>query len=361
MMWFSSRLKHVPYADNQELYIDILRVVACFLVVSIHVSADYMRNLLKQEAMFELWIAYTINTTSQIAVPLFVLISGYLLLGRDIGLLSLFKKITFRILLPLFLFGSLCIIYWNWFYSLSQVITLSFMLHEFIKGPMMFHLWFMYMLAALYLLIPLLNYIVIHIQTQEIKYFFVLWLVFSIINSLKIIHEFQINTWFLNIDLITRYVPYFLAGALLKKLDIRINSIVLILVFILMIIITLLLSVAISPDLNNFNTVLMDGVSPTIIIASLSCFLLIKNLFATVDVNANKFKCLSIYFLSRWSFGVYLIHPILQISILYWFHRYDLLLTLFPLNLLLSILLVFISSLLITAVLKNLFLFNRIL
>jgi len=361
MMLFSNRLNTIPYENNHELHIDILRIIACLCVVSIHVSGDYMREILKLEHTFEWWVAYTINTVSRIAVPLFVLISGYLLLGREISTFSLFKKITIRILLPLFLFGSLCIIYWNWFYSLSQNITLSLLLYEFMKGPMTFHLWFMYMLVSLYLIIPLLNYIVNHIKTNDIKYFFVLWLVFSMIKSFELIYQFQLNSWFLSIELVTRYVPYFIAGAMLRKLDIKLNNIFLVTVFIVMIIITMFLSVAISPDLNNYNTTLIDGISPTIIIASLSFFILVKNLFTKVNINVNKTKYVIIYFLSRWSFGVYLVHPIFQITALYWVYQHNLWLTLFPLNLLFTILIVFVSSLLISGFLKSLFLFNKIL
>lgn len=87
------------------------------------------------------------------AVPLFFMISGALLVQREEPVLTFYKKRYFKILPPL--------VFWSLVYipvisrwpdppaHLSPVSILT--------GPVSFHLWFVYTIASLYLLVPILR------------------------------------------------------------------------------------------------------------------------------------------------------------------------------------------------------------
>lgn len=87
------------------------------------------------------------------AVPLFFMISGALLIQRDEPVLTFYKKRYIKIIPPL--------VFWSLVYipvisrwpdpphHLSPISILS--------GPVAFHLWFVYTLASLYLLVPILR------------------------------------------------------------------------------------------------------------------------------------------------------------------------------------------------------------
>jgi len=76
--------------DSKILFIDVVRAIAAIMVVAIHVSSYAVDHFLAPQYTQHLywWAAAFVNASSREAVPLFVLVSGYLLLGRcDTGAL----------------------------------------------------------------------------------------------------------------------------------------------------------------------------------------------------------------------------------------------------------------------------------
>lgn len=84
-----------------------LRVFAIAMVVILHAS-----GLILVEAEFssyDWWVGNIYNAFTRMAVPIFFMISGYLLLSKNEGILSFYKKRFSKILLPF--------IIWTLFYS----------------------------------------------------------------------------------------------------------------------------------------------------------------------------------------------------------------------------------------------------
>ena len=89
---------------NQRLYsIDVLRIIAGVAVVAIHVS-DPLVNLTTLFGGISWWVANIVNSFARISVPLFIILSGSLLIHRynTYGLVEFIKKRLLRILIPLF-------------------------------------------------------------------------------------------------------------------------------------------------------------------------------------------------------------------------------------------------------------------
>jgi surface polysaccharide O-acyltransferase-like enzyme len=133
---------------------DILRVAAALAVIAIHVTAAYVG---------ELPLAYLWNHAVRFAVPLFIVLSGFLLNytdGRDAkgtALVFYLKRLD-KILWPY--------IIWTFFYSclnayiLGQTNLLLFFStlgKDLLWGTGYYHLWFLPIILQLYLLYPLLR------------------------------------------------------------------------------------------------------------------------------------------------------------------------------------------------------------
>lgn len=132
--------------------IDLLRNFAAILVVWLHVTA----NIPFAENSLSVRCLTAVNAAGFIAVPLFVLISGALLLHQSAeeSLFAFYKKRMNRILVPT--------IFWSFLFLLiaryqNPSITLKNMLFMCLRGKPYYHLWYMYMLVGLYLIAPALK------------------------------------------------------------------------------------------------------------------------------------------------------------------------------------------------------------
>lgn len=66
--------------NNRVFYLDILRVIACLSVIMIHSSATYV---VEDIGSFDFWIGNIFDGLSRIGVPLFIMISGTLMLDKN--------------------------------------------------------------------------------------------------------------------------------------------------------------------------------------------------------------------------------------------------------------------------------------
>ena len=162
--------------------IDLIRVVACFLVMQIHAGEifyiDDNGGLIKNEK--NIWPGI-FNSLARISVPLFVMISGYLLLPMKTDYSTFLKKRFTRISFP---FIAFCVFYDIYFYIKGDIDMKSM----FINIPKIFinygtdlgHLWFMYMIMGVYLLIPIISPWIKTATKEHFYYYFIIWLIASV-------------------------------------------------------------------------------------------------------------------------------------------------------------------------------------
>lgn len=127
------------------------------------------------------------------------MLSGALLLGRE-KKIFLYKRIV-RVLFPLI---SWSIVYsiWNDHWSGREFDLFQFIVSVFSR-PVMFHLWFIYMMIGIYLVFPLGNivYLALNENKKMAIYLFCLWLtvnalaVYSPIEILKYFHLYDVLGW----------------------------------------------------------------------------------------------------------------------------------------------------------------------
>lgn len=146
--------------QTRKHYLDYLRVLAIAAVIVIHVTAIfYSRTLTSDPAGW--WMANVLNAASRFCVPLFVMISGAVLLGRPIGTGDFYRSRFLRLVPPL-LFWSLVFLG----LKMHQGMDLAGLFWELkigliVEGRAYTHLWFLSMFLCLMLFAPFINKFII--------------------------------------------------------------------------------------------------------------------------------------------------------------------------------------------------------
>ncbi|MBQ8046604.1 MAG: acyltransferase family protein [Prevotella sp.] len=146
--------------ENRLQYINLLRLLATVSVIFIHVGSLLIssQGLERQspDFMFYEWC----HQFFSFAVPVFVLISGSLLLdpAKEISYQKVFRKYTPRIVLALIIFGSLMCLAEAYTTRTADEGFLAILFRSAVNlltGRSWAHMWYLYMLLGLYALTPL--------------------------------------------------------------------------------------------------------------------------------------------------------------------------------------------------------------
>ena len=166
--------------------IDLLRVVACYMVMQIHTGEFYyigpVGNVLNTaDAHIVGWY----NSFYRICVPLFVAISGFFLFPVN-DTREFFKKRLSRVVVPFVLWCVLYAIYYHFTAGVDLHTTLINILHIPVNyGVEIGHLWFVYMLIGIYLFAPILSPWIEKADRKGMELYLVIW---AVALSLPYIH-----------------------------------------------------------------------------------------------------------------------------------------------------------------------------
>lgn len=294
--------------DNKKIriyYFDILRIVSCFSVILIHVSARYFYLFNIKSNNWK--IAYCFNGISRFGVPIFFMISGALFLSKDISFSKIFNRYIRRLLIKL--------IFWSFIYSIyknelsNQNIKLIII--NFFKGN--YHFWYLYVILELYLITPFLREIIkrnLLIILIKLSFFFTF--VIPNLNEFNSNYPSLLSTILQIINIkfdfkyIKGYIFYFLFGYYLNNNKLSILKIIFIYIcgIISFFFITLILY-KFSIKKNTIYIKYFRGLNLHILFYSTSIFMFFK-------LNLNNYKINNLFKkLSQYTFGIYLIHPLI--------------------------------------------------
>jgi surface polysaccharide O-acyltransferase-like enzyme len=201
------------------VWIDLLRVIGVIGVILIHVVSNTVNTfggLSNNSHIFYVFIRYSFS----FAVPLFVMISGMVFLGKkEISYKEMFKKYILKIILIILVIGSLMVlmeeIFINKNISINLVKTLVIRL---ITGDIWAHMWYLYLVLGLYLITPVCILITNNIKEKEYKIFLILFFLVSIIvPSLSKLLQLNLAFNYLNLS---SYIFYYFYGYYLYKYNI---------------------------------------------------------------------------------------------------------------------------------------------
>ena len=143
------------------VFLDWLRLIACFMVILVHCIEPFYYGgtggLYIDTYSDACWVTL-LNTPLRAAVPLFILTSSYLLVPVKTDLKTFIKKRLMRVLIPFLVWsilyavvpipGSGC--------SVDVAGNLKSLMFNFVMTSSG-HMWFVYMLLGIYLLMPIVS------------------------------------------------------------------------------------------------------------------------------------------------------------------------------------------------------------
>lgn len=290
---------------------DNIKVFAIVFVIGLHVSAYGVSTEFHQVlgANKNWWICNFFESIFRCCVPLFIMLTGALLLQRTMPLRSFLKRRFSRILIPTTFWGNVYLIYNALLISkspgkLNSHNLSSWVINQFLEGPI-FSFWYVYMLVGLYLVIPVLQPWVLSASNKAILYFLCIWLITLFIKQFNVIPEQSP----LELRYFSGYIGYLLLGYYLAhRLPVtNIIKLVSVLLVIAGFAITFAGTYLLSLKNHVFSSDYYDYLSVNVLISSIGMFLLLKSTNTSVD----KFIPLKIKStLIRFGFGIYLIHPL---------------------------------------------------
>lgn len=285
------------------LYLDILRILASFAVISIHVSTQNWDNFTVDT--YE-WGAFNVfDSLSRWAVPVFCMISGSLFLNNEkkIKIRSLFTKNIARMLIAY--------IVWSTFYAFFNYDIEVLGITEFIKKILLgnYHMWYILLIVGFYAIVPVLRRI--SSSKASTQYFICLSLVITfLLPAIALLPDFgwvktNANRAFLNLTL--GYTPYFFMGYYIVKFDIS-SKLKKLIYFLgpLAFGATILGTLVISQLKGKFYNEFYQYDSFTVLLQSLFVFVIIKEIFENKQASEKTEKFISV--ISKHTFGVYLVH-----------------------------------------------------
>ena len=161
----------IANAGKREIWIDWMRVAACFMVILVHSTEPFYLGgdgslILNQADAF--WSSF-FDSFVRACVPLFVVASSYLQFPLHYSAGEFFRRRTVRVLIPFVVWLLVYAFVWGEPASNLKSLLLNF---NYSAG----HLWFVYMLIGVYLLMPLLSPWAEKVGKKELQVYLGIWL-----------------------------------------------------------------------------------------------------------------------------------------------------------------------------------------
>ncbi len=287
------------------LSLDVMRCVAAIAVVAIHVLGPY--RLLLGEIPIDQWnFAVSLNSASRWAVPVFILITGALLLGdqREFCLRRYITSRVIKVVVPFLVWSLIYAGVTNVSLEGFDVQHFSDMLKNAPWQETYYHLGFFYYFIPLYLLAPFFQYWVKSQQWELLYVYLCLWLITSAL------HLYGVTSWW-SVDL-WLYSGYLPLGYLLFHRCPN-HSVVMGLAVVaagIAIVFTAWHVLALSAN-NGVYTVgrWLSYKTVNVVIVASGVFLLCRYLALRLPVISHS----SIHFIARHSLAMYILHPLFLI------------------------------------------------
>lgn len=282
--------------------INLMRTFAIFMVIVVHVCAAPFK------VMDASWLSINVvDSLARWCVPVFFMLSGALLLGKNEPLSVFFKKRIIKIILPLVFWSYVYLIFSRYFSHLDTdhaYPNVSFKIKDVIRGPAYFHLWFIYAIITIYIATPMMRALVQVASKQLVSYCLICWVIgASILPTLEDTGILKNNFFYYNFDFLPQYLGYFLLGFFLSKYYDKVNNLVGYFLTILGWSCTFLLTTYQKTGKHVPIDLFYSYLSPNVIIMSIGIFIVISKFKDESKIIASLGNC---------SFGIYLSHMLVM-------------------------------------------------
>lgn len=292
---------------NRIIWLDLVKVFAIFSVVFLHSTTPILGQFGKIDMTY--WhIGNAYDSMVRMAVPLFFMVTGALLLNRKEEHLSIFfRKRFLKVAIPLIAWSFIYIMFRK--YALHEDLNITKLFLSSFVWKVYYHLWFLYTIIGIYLFIPILKVFVKNSSQNIQVYFLILW-IFSV-SILPLVDELFGLKLPNYMPMMVGYMGYLVLGQMLSKLQL---SIYMLCISIILIFISTLVTIFgtfyLSKDADNFVEFFYGYFSLSTMLQSISYFIVLKYIGEKINIKNTKLISV-IVTVSSVSLGIYLIHPII--------------------------------------------------
>lgn len=159
-----------------------MRVIACFMVIMVH-SCEFFfidgDNIGIRNLYDGFWVS-VIDSAFRCSVPLFVMISAYLLVPLKTDADTFLKRRLFRVVIPFIIWSLLYATLpylWGGLSSNEVTSSLTRLLYNFNGASG--HMWFIYMLIGIYLFMPVISPWLEKSDKRSLQGYLFLWILSS--------------------------------------------------------------------------------------------------------------------------------------------------------------------------------------
>ena len=169
-----------PNAEKRVVWVDWLRVAACFMVLLVHATEPFYlggegSQILTQADAY--WSSF-FDSIARACVALFVVASSYLQFPLHYSTGEFFRRRAVRILVPFLLWSVVYALAWGEPIENFKNLLFNF---NYAAG----HLWFVYMIIGVYLLMPLLTPWAERVGKRELQVYIAIWLFTTLIPIIR--------------------------------------------------------------------------------------------------------------------------------------------------------------------------------
>ena len=294
--------------NERKQWINNLRVLATFCVIFLHASSPLLDHaVFTQDSVGLPWLIGNLYEGSvRFCVPVFLMLSGALLLGHDQPFRIFIKRRYTRVAVPLLFWSLVYIVYYG--FSLhgwdnKQPLEILQMTSDQLRNGVAFHMWYVYMILGLYLFIPILNLWIKNSTEKQVLFFLGMWL-YTILAKMPVFSFLSIG---IDLSPFSGYIGYLLLGYYLSVTQFKSQYILAAALGLIIAgnLFTIFASWRSSLSLGKTDSEWYEYLSINVIVSSTGIFLFFKNLaFPAAPAKITRLVNL----VARHSYGIYLIH-----------------------------------------------------
>lgn len=296
---------------EKYFWVDVLRVFAIAAVVMVHVSADIITEW-SSTARSGWWAANFYDSLARGAVPVFVMISGALLLSQTESYRDFFRKRLQRILIPFVAWTVFYLLWRKCFYEPQMGFQEA--VRRIANGEVHFHLWFLYLIAGLYLMAPFLRIFAAHAGRRDMAYFLGLcFFIASLVPFWERLDDLFFHTGIrfrIPVEAAQGFIGYFLLGLFLLRESKPSFLPWAGLAWFAAFLTCFIGSGWIVFRRGQFPALFYDNMAPNVVFYAASFFVIVKETVPRIEARLNAAARRCLLSLSSASFGIYLIHPV---------------------------------------------------
>lgn len=294
--------------SNRKTYIEVMRIIAAFFVIVNHTNSNIFLKYSEPES--PLWyLSLTYFFLSKIAVPVFLMIMGGLLLQK----IDRPKKSFERVLRMVVVLLVTSVIYFLYLNRLQpDNITISNFLTTVFTKRTNNAMWYMYTYIGLLILLPILQRMAKALSKKATLYLLILSVgVMGTIPLLKVFFNFTLNSYFTETFFIPLVGIVFAGFYVEKYMKVNLKACLASCAIFVFVIAFEVLYTKYLYDLNPKSYLSLDNRENLLILSSAFCFYVIFKYISTVITTKEKLSKVICYFGSL-TFGIYLLSDLVM-------------------------------------------------